>query len=91
MHGGAAPQVQAKARDRLMALQFPAIATLEFLMKKRAEFPSTAYAAAKDVLDRTEGKPKESIDMNVTGEIALVPERLQAARKRLAERDPQNR
>lgn len=85
-HGGAAPQVAAKARDRLMALQDPAIDTLGYLMSQRAAFPSTAYAAARDVLDRTEGKPKESIDMNVTGEIALVPERLAAARKRLSQK-----
>jgi hypothetical protein len=84
-HGGAAPQVQLKAAERLAAYQDKAIDRL-FTLAEQTDFPSTALGAVKDVLDRTMGKPKESIDMNVTGEIALVPERLQAARKRLAER-----
>jgi hypothetical protein len=77
-HGGAAPQVAAKARDRLMALQAPAIETLAFLMKKRGQFPSTAYAAARDVLDRTEGKAKETIDLKVTETSKLPDEELRA-------------
>lgn len=85
-HGGAAPQVKAKALERLMALQDPAVNTLEYLMEQKSAFPSTAYAAARDVLDRTMGKAKESIEMNVSGEVALVPERLAAARKRLAQK-----
>lgn len=84
-HGGAAPQVRLKAAERLAAYQDKAIDRL-FTLAEQTDFPSTALGAVKDVLDRTMGKPKESIDMNVTGEIALVPERLQAARKRLAER-----
>jgi len=60
-HGGAAPQVKAAALERLMALQHPAIDTLEYLMDQRSTFPSTAYAAARDVLDRTDGKAIERI------------------------------
>mgnify|MGYP000585507580 CR=1 FL=1 len=86
MHGGAAPQVKAKALDRLMALQHPAIDTLDYLMQQRATFPSTAYAAARDVLDRTEGKAREQLDVNVSGELSIVPGRLAAARQRLSQK-----
>jgi hypothetical protein len=65
MHGGKAPQVQAKALERLMALQHPAIDTLSFLMEQKSTFPSTAYAAARDGLDRTEGKAVERLDLNL--------------------------
>lgn len=59
-HGGQAPQVKAKALDRLLALQHPAINRLEQLIGQDA-FPSVAYAASRDVLDRTMGKAAESV------------------------------
>lgn len=62
MHGGGAPQVKAKAMDRLLAIQFPAIARLAELVEQK-EYPSTAMAAVKDVLDRTMGKPVESLEL----------------------------
>ncbi len=64
MHGGSAPQVKASARERLMALQPKAIQTLDALLS-RDEFPTVQLGAAKDVLDRTEGKAAESVQ--VTG------------------------
>lgn len=64
MHGGKAPQVQASARERLMALQPKAIQTLDTLLS-RDEFPTVQLGAAKDVLDRTEGKAAEMVQ--VTG------------------------
>jgi hypothetical protein len=64
MHGGSAPQVQASARERLMALQPLAIQTMHNLMN-RDEYPTVQLGAARDVLDRTEGKPKET--MALTG------------------------
>ena len=60
-HGGAAPQVQAKAIERLLALQHPALSRLAQLVEQ-TDYPSTAYQAVRDVLDRTLGKPKESVD-----------------------------
>lgn len=65
-HGGAAPQVKAKALERLMALQHPAITRLGQLVDQ-TEFPSTAMAAVKDVLDRTMGKPVESVELTGAG------------------------
>ena len=43
-----------------MALQPLAIQTMHNLMN-RDEYPTVQLGAARDVLDRTEGKPKESI------------------------------
>ncbi len=60
MHGGAAPQVQASARERLLALQPLAIQTLAKLLA-RDEFPTVQLGASKDILDRTEGKAAESL------------------------------
>lgn len=60
MHGGAAPQVKAKALERLLALQHPAIDRLAKLIDQEA-FPSVAYAASREVLDRTLGKPAASV------------------------------
>lgn len=85
MHGGKAPQVQAKAQERLMALQPKAIQTLDDLLGA-VDFPTVRLGAAKDVLDRTEGKAKESLE--ISGSLGLVAERLIAARKRLAANEP---
>jgi hypothetical protein len=38
-------------------------------MNQRATFPSTAYAAARDVLDRTMGKAAETVDLQHSGAI----------------------
>jgi hypothetical protein len=84
MHGGAAPQVKLAALERLKQYQDRAIDRL-FNLIEQTDFPSTAMAGVKDVLDRTLGKAAEKVDVNVTGEIALVPARLAAARKRLAQ------
>jgi hypothetical protein len=62
MHGGSAPQVKMAARERLMNLQPLAIQTLHNLLH-RQEFPTVQLGAAKDVLDRTEGKAAESISL----------------------------
>lgn len=64
MHGGGAPQVKAAAMERLRALQDPAIDRLAQLINQEV-FPTVAYAAARDVLDRTLGKPGESLKVNV--------------------------
>ena len=60
MHGGGIPQVRQAAMERLRALQDPAIDRLASLIKQE-EFPTVAYAASRDVLDRTLGKPQEQV------------------------------
>lgn len=72
-HGGAAPQVQAKAMERLMALQNPAIDRMAKLIDQEA-FPTVAYAASRDVLDRTIGKPAEQQTVQHTGTIRMIHE-----------------
>ncbi len=63
-HGGAAPQVKAAAMERLRALQHPAIDRLSQLIEQE-EFPTVSYAASRDVLDRTLGKPHEHLDVTL--------------------------
>lgn len=64
MHGGAAPQVRAKAQERLKALLPKAITTLDGLMD-RVEFPSVQYQASKAVIEFSEGKATERVESNV--------------------------
>ncbi len=70
-HGGGAPQVKAKALERLLALQNPAIDRLTQLIDQ-VEFPTVAYQAARDVLDRTMGKPAESQAVQHSGTIEIT-------------------
>ena len=72
-HGGAAPQVKQAAMARLMALQHPAIDRLTKLIDQE-EFPTVAYAASRDVLDRTMGKPKETQALEHSGGITITHE-----------------
>jgi hypothetical protein len=71
MHGGAAPQVQAKADERLRALVHPAITRLAELIDQK-EFPSVAIAAVKDALDRNLGKAHESLAVSHSGKVDIV-------------------
>lgn len=69
-HGGAAPQVKEAARARLFKLQYPAIHRIGELIDQK-EFPTVAYAASRDVLDRTMGKPTESVAVDHSGDIRI--------------------
>lgn len=70
-HGGAAPQVRAAAEKRLEDLRPKAIVYLDWLLDQR-EYPSAGLGAAKDVLDRNDGKPPESVDMRLSGSVDVV-------------------
>lgn len=70
-HGGAAPQVKASAEARLRALEHPAISRLEWLIEQ-SDFPSVAYQAARDVLDRLRGRPTERIEHHLEAEEILI-------------------
>ena len=72
-HGGAAPQVKLKAQERLDRLVVPAIGRLEQLMAQ-AEFPSTAYQAVRDILDRALGKPTERQEVAHSGGLVISHE-----------------
>lgn len=69
-HGGAAPQVQQKARERLAALVDPAIGTLGKQLKNN-KFPHVALSAAKDILDRNDITGKTKIEHS--GTVQSVP------------------
>jgi hypothetical protein len=72
-HGGGAPQVKAAADKRLDELRPAAIQYLDWLLNQK-DFPSAGLGAAKDVLDRNDGKPRESVDMKHSGGIVLQHE-----------------
>lgn len=59
-HGGLAPQVKAKAEERLQALVHPAITGLAELINN-ADSDSVRLSAIRDLLDRTGYKPTERI------------------------------
>jgi hypothetical protein len=63
--------VQLKAMERLLALQHPAIDALTKLIAGVDTVPSTAYAAARDVLDRTEGKAIETVKQEHSGAVII--------------------
>jgi hypothetical protein len=73
MHGGAAPQVKKAALERLMAYQDRALDRL-FGLVDQTEYPSTAYQAVRDVLDRTMGKPAESVAVQHSGALRMIHE-----------------
>lgn len=70
-HGGAAPQVRAAADARLERLRTPAVAYLAYLLTQR-EFPSAGLGAAKDVLDRVDGKAAETVRVIETTDTKLA-------------------
>ena len=73
MHGGSAPQVKEAAQARLLKLQHPAIDRIAQLIDQK-EFPTVAYQASRDILDRTMGKPAESVAVAHSGGIAFTHE-----------------
>ncbi len=69
-HGGGAPQVKMKALERLQAFQDTAISRL-FALAQDESFPSTSYQAVRDVLDRTMGKPTETVKQEHSGALVI--------------------
>lgn len=63
-HGGAAPQVKAKAEERIRALVDPALDRIARLIAA-ADTDSVGLAAAKDILDRAGYGAKQRIDLDV--------------------------
>lgn len=77
MHGGAAPQVKNAAEERLRALEFPAIDRIAKLINQD-EFPSVAYQASKDVLDRLRGRATERLEAKVVSVADMSDDELRA-------------
>lgn len=82
-HGGAAPQVQEKAKKRLSAL-FPESVRVFGALLKRDEFPTVQFQTARFIAEQEVGKAHESMSMEMSGDAALMLA-LQAGRKRAAE------
>jgi len=64
VHGGYAPQVRRRAEERLAALEVPAIGVLDRAIRRR-KIDAQSIAAAREILDRTRGKPVQRTE--VTG------------------------
>lgn len=67
-HGGGAPQVQNKARERLAALVDPSLARLAKLIDSDNE--PVALGAVKDALDRNGYKPKDHLHLE--GDLPVI-------------------
>lgn len=52
-HGGSAPQVRAKATQRLMAMVMPALAELDKILRKKGTSDTDRLRAIREVLSRT--------------------------------------
>lgn len=70
MHGGAAPQVQAKAKERLSAL-YPAAVTVLGGLLEREQFPTVQFQASRFVIEQEVGKALERVDTTVDGDVTL--------------------
>lgn len=81
MHGGSAPQVRAKAQERLELLAIKALGVMDELMEDR-KFPTTRFAAGRFCYEQQHGRAVERVDMQVSGEVTLAS-KVAAARKRL--------
>ena len=65
-HGGMAPQVQKKARERLAALVDPAISRLTQLLREKKD-KRVALSAVKDILDRNELTGRSTLELTGPG------------------------
>ena len=63
MHGGAAPQVKRKAKERFQELVAPAINRLEKIINDPQVSPGAAIAACRDIIDRAGHKPTEQLQV----------------------------
>lgn len=71
VHGGSAPQVKAKAQERLAALVEPAIKRLSELMQQKRDM-KVALGATKDVLDRNDLSGEQQVAARLTVERVFV-------------------
>ena len=87
MHGGAAPQVKAKARQRLLAAADPAAARLIELINDRTLEPRDTLAAIRELFNRAGLGPVDtSATTDNTGQV-LWEEFVQIHRKRFGTDD----
>ena len=71
VHGGSAPQVKAKAQQRLLAAADDAAAVLVQIIMDKKSPPAVRVAAVKDLLDRAGLKPVEQIEVTTLDESVI--------------------
>lgn len=91
-HGGAAPQVRAKAEERIRALVDPALDRLAKLLEDQSS--GVALGAVKDVLDRAGYVAKQQVEVTMrqhaekmAADLGLDPEELIAAAEAIVGND----
>lgn len=84
VHGGSAPQVRAKAAERLAALVNPAIAVLAASMRQSKD-KRLALSAAVDVLNRNNLGGKKQMEISAGPSVAEILRERQEALQRAEE------
>ncbi len=74
-HGGLAPQVEAKAKERLSAL-FPRSVTVLSELLEKIDFPTVQYQVAKFIAEQEVGRAKETAEVTVKGVGDMTDEEL---------------
>lgn len=70
-HGGAAPQVKAKAAERWSAHLVPlAVQCIAETIKARPQFPTPAFAASKFTLENEFGRAVETVAIATIGQLS---------------------
>ena len=85
MHGGKTPAVMRIAAERLEQLKPAAIRYYDYLLGQR-EYPSAGLGAANAVMDRVDGRPAETVRMEVSASETLI-ERIAARRAALSAKE----
>ena len=70
-HGGGAPQVQAKAKERLAALAPKAIQVMDRLLE-REQFPTVQFQASRFLIEQEVGKAIEHVEQQINARVSLV-------------------
>lgn len=78
LHGGASPQAQRKAKQRLLAAADPAAAALVKIVKDEETKPRDRIRAAKEILDRVGIKGGTEVDLSTDPKVERLTEALQA-------------
>ena len=70
-HGGSAPQVKAKAKERLTAL-FPKSVLVFDQLLDRGEFPTVQFQTARFIAEQEVGRATERVATDLSGEVMHV-------------------
>lgn len=82
-HGGGAPQVQMKAKERLSALFPKSVMVIDQLLGAN-NFPTVQFQAAKFIAEQEVGRAKETTEVTVKGVGEMTDEELRAKALELA-------